>query len=181
MKRICLCVFLLISLFLTGCGVKKEEQQLRDFSDSLNTRNDLGFVGNIRCEYEDRTVNFTLQYRQNDEGCKITVLKPEQIEGLSVNLDEKGSVLEYDELFINTGELDHFGLSPLSALPLLVNTLKSSFMDSVRNEGDLTVYTLIPADDIQVDISFNNEMKPVYAELISDGKVRVFCDIESWR
>ena len=181
MKRFCLCVVLLLSLFLTGCGIKKEEQQLKDFSATLNSRNDLGFVGKLRCEYDDRTVEFTLQYRQSDAGCKITVLKPEQIEGLSVNLDEKGSVLEYDELFINTGELDHFGLSPLSALPLLVNTLKSSFMDSVRNEGGLTVYTLIPADDIQVDVSFNEEMKPVHAELISDGKVRVFCDIESWR
>ena len=181
MKRFCLCFVLLLSLLLSGCGVKKEEQQLRDFSASLNSRSDLGFVGKLRCEYEDRAVNFTLQYRQSEDGCEISVLQPEEIEGLSVKLDKNGSVLEYDELFINTGELDRFGLSPLSALPMLVNTLKSSFMDCVRSEGNLTVYTLIPADDIQVDVSFDSDMKPVHAELISDGKVRVFCDIESWR
>ena len=181
MKRICLCMLLLLSLVLTGCGVKKEEQQLNSFSDSLNARDDLGFVGKLRCEYEDRAVEFTLQYRQTESGCKITVLQPAELEGLAVSLDENGSVLEYEELFINTGELDRFGLSPLNALPMLVNTLKSAFMDSVRFEGGLTVYSLIPADDVQVDVSFDGDMKPVYAELISDGKVRVFCHIESWR
>ncbi len=181
MKRFCLCMLLLLSFVLTGCGVKKEEQRLNDFSASLSTRDDLGFVGKLRCEYDDMTVNFTLQYRQTDEGCRISVLQPEEIEGLAVSLDNNGSVLEYDELFINTGELDRFGLSPLSALPLLVNTLKNSFMDSVHTEGDFTVYTLIPADDVQVDVSFDNNMNPVYAELISNGKVRVFCEIESWR
>lgn len=181
MKRFCLCMLLLLSLVLTGCGVKKEEKLLSDFSSSLNLRDDLGFVGALRCEYADRTVDFTLQYKQTPEGCRITVLQPEEIEGLAVNLDEKGSVLEYGELFINTGELDRFGLSPLNALPMLVSALKSSYMDSVRNENGLTVYSLIPADDIQVDVSFDENMRPVHAELISDGKVRVFCDIESWR
>ena len=180
MKRLCLCMFLMLSFLLTGCGAKKEEKLLNDFSTALSGRNDLTFVGKLRCEYDDRTVNFTLQYKQRDNGCEVSVLQPEGIEGLSVELDEKGSVLHYDELFIDTGKLDHFGLSPLSALPLIVNTLKSPYLDSVRSENNLTVYSLIPADDIQVDVGFDENTLPVRAELISDGKVRVFCDIESW-
>ena len=181
MKRFCLCVLLLLSLLLSGCGVKKEEKQLSDFSASLSSRNDLGFVGKLRCEYDDRSVKFTLQYKQTDDGCKIVVLQPEELEGIAVNLDQNGSVLEYGDLFLNTGELDRFGLSPLNALPMLVNTLESAHIDSVRSEGGQTVYSLIPADDIQVDVSFNENMVPVYAEFISEGKVRVFCEIESWR
>lgn len=181
MKRICLCMILLLSLCLAGCGSRAEEKRLEEFSAALNAGDDLGFVGKLRCEYPDRSVSFTLQYRQNEAGCEISVLQPEELENLKVSLDENGSVLHYDELFLDTGELDRFGLSPLSALPLLTESLRGAYLDSVRREGDFTVYSLVPADDVQVDVSFDDEMKPVKAELISEGKVRVFCDIESWR
>lgn len=182
MKRTCLVVLLVFSFLLCGCGSKKEEKFLNDFSAALSERSDLSFVGKLRCEYDDRTVSFTLQYKQQENGCLITVLQPEEIEGICVELDEKGSVLKYDELFVDTGNLDEFGLSPLSALPLLADSLRGSYMDSVRYEGDELVYTLVPADDINLDIWFSAEdMIPRHAEIISQGRVRIFCDLESWR
>lgn len=182
MKRICLVAMLMISFFLCGCGSRKEEKLLSDFSAGLSQQSDLSFVGKLRCEYDDRTVSFTLQYKQLDEGCSVTVLQPAEIEGLCVELDEDGSVLKYDELFIDTGDLDPFGLSPLSALPLLADTLCGSYMDSVRKEGNELVYTLVPTDEISMDIWFGeDDMIPRHAQIISEGRVRVFCDLESWR
>lgn len=182
MKRTCLVVLLVFSFLLCGCSSKKEEKMLSDFSVALSGRSDLSFVGKLRCEYDDRTVDFTLQYKQQEDGCLITVLQPEEIEGISVELDGNGSVLKYDELFVDTGELDELGLSPLSALPLLAESLRGSYMDAVRYEGKELVYTLIPADDISMDIWFSAEdMVPTHAEIISHGRLRVFCDLESWR
>lgn len=182
MKRICLCMLLLASLLLCGCGSKSDEKLLIGFSADLNERSDLSFVSKLRCEYDDRSVSFTLQYKQNERGCSIGVLQPEEIEGLSVELDENGSVLRYDELFIDTGDLDCFGLSPLSALPMLADALREPFVDAVRHEGSELVYTLVPADDISIDVWFNaDDMIPLHAELASGGRVRVFCDLESWR
>ncbi|MBQ7895676.1 MAG: hypothetical protein IJ364_03855 [Oscillospiraceae bacterium] len=182
MKRFCLCISLIFTLLLSGCGTGKEEKLLSDFSSALSERKDLGFVGKLRFEYENRTVDFTLQYRQAEHGCEITVLEPEIIEGLKVQLDEKGSVLEYDELFIDTGELDNFGLSPLSALPLFVSSLQTGYLDSVRSESDYYVYGLVPDDNSTVEVWFEKDsMVPVHAEISSEGIVRVFCDIESWR
>ena len=182
MKRKCLVVLLIFSFLLCGCGSKKEEKQLNDFSAALSSRSDLSFVGKLRCEYNDRTVSFTLQYKQQEKGCTVTVLQPEEIEGISVELDENGSVLKYDELFVDTGDLDELGLSPLSALPLLAESLRGAYMDAVRQEGDELVYTLIPADDISMDVWFSAEdMVPTHAEIMSQGRVRVFCDLESWR
>lgn len=181
MKKLCLCISLVSVLLLCGCGSKAEEKMFSEFSTRLSQRTDLGFVGKLRCEYDDRTVNFTLQYRQQDRGSKITVLQPAELEGLSVSLDENGSVLEYGELFIDTGDLDHFGLSPLSALPKLVEGLKNAHVDSVSTQGDMMMFTLIPSDELKMDVYFDRDMKPVRAELISEGQVKVFCDIESWR
>ena len=98
-----------------------------------------------------------------------------------MSLDEKGSLLEYGELFIDTGDLDHFGLSPLSALPKLADSLRGSHIDSVCRQGDVITYCLVPSDTLKVNVSFSQDMTPIEAELISEGRVRVFCQIESWR
>ena len=181
MKRLCLCLCLVPIVLLCGCGTKTEEKLLTDFSAALSQRKDLSFVGKLRCEYDDRSANFTLQYKQQEDGCKISVLQPAELEGLSVSLDEKGSLLEYGELFIDTGDLDHFGLSPLSALPKLADSLRGSHIDSICRQGDVITYCLVPSDTLKVNVSFSQDMTPIEAELISEGRVRVFCQIESWR
>jgi len=182
MKRLCLYILLPLCLVLGGCGTKAEEKAFRDFSEALSQRDDLSFIGTIRAEYDERSESFRLLYEQDGDMDRVTVQLPELIEGISVRLKEGASVLEYNSLVIDTGNLDERGLSPLTALPELARALRGAYIDAVRKEDSELVYTLIPEDGLCIDVWFEpGSMTPTHAELISDGVVRVFCDIESWR
>jgi len=182
MKRLCPAALLILCLLLCGCGSKDHEKKYEEFSRSLSERENLEFNAALRAEYEDRSVSFTLQYQQQEEGCCLTVLEPEIISGVSVRLGPSGSLLEYNSLVLDTGMLDDYGLSPLSALPALVDAMKNGHVESFAQEDGELVCSLVPSDELSVQVWFEPEsMSPVHAELISDGRVRLFCDISNWR
>ena len=180
MKRLC-ALILLSCLLLTGCGGDKVKESYQKFADGLNARTDLRFTAEIRAEYEDKSCAFTLQYSEDSRGCTVEVLSPELIKGVRDRLEDGSSSLEYSGVMLETGKLDRYGLTPMSALPALVKALREGHMDSCWTEGDSTVLRLIAEDTLTADVWMDGEsMIPRRAELISDGQVRVFCTISNW-
>lgn len=181
MKKLCLSMLCLACLLLSACGTRAEEKKFEDFSKALSERDDLSFIGSIRAEYDDRSLEFQLQYKEEDYPV-VSVIRPELIADVKIRIEPDSSLLEHNSLIIDTGELDSRGLSPVTALPRLAAALRSAYVDAVRMEGGELVYTLIPDDELTVEVWFEPEsMTPTHAELISESKVRIFCDIESWR
>ena len=109
------------------------------------------------------------------------MLSPELIKGVRAQLEDGSSSLEYSGVMLETGKLDRYGLTPMSALPALVKALREGHMDYCWTEGDSTVLRLIAEDTLTADVWMDGEsMIPRRAELISDGQVRVFCTISNW-
>ena len=182
MKRLFVPVLLFFCLLLSACGAKAAENQYKSFSQALSAREDLSFTARLRAEYEDRSVEFTLGYTQEADGCTVTVLEPALIAGIQAHLSPEGASLEFDGISVDTGALDAYGLTPLSALPVLAETLKSGHLESVWEEDGLLFLQLIYSDGLYAVAGFDQEsMTPVRAELVSDGVVKVVCEIENWR
>lgn len=181
MKRLCLPVLLAFCLLLTGCGSKAAKKQFEKFSEELAGSAALSFTAQMRAEYEDKTVQFTLQYEKDETGCAVTVLAPELIAGVKARVAGGDTALEYDGMIIDTGTLDSYGLTPMSALPVLVQAMTAGHLDSYWQENGMTVMQLIPNDHLTATVWFEGgSLVPVRAELISEGRVTVSCDIESW-
>ena len=180
MKRLCLPFVLALCLLLSGCGsgVKKQYEQ---FSSALVQRDSLSFTARLRAEYEDKTAEFTLKYARDESGQTVTVAEPEIIAGISARIAGDGTALEYDGMILDTGELDAYGLTPMSALPVLVSAMESGHLESFRKEDGLLVLELVPEEHLAVTVWFDEEMRPLKAELVSEGQLRVACAIENWK
>ena len=108
-------------------------------------------------------------------------MAPELIRGIRAHARAGETTLEFDGVMLDTGPLNDYGLSPMSALPLLVEAMKSGYIDSVREENGEYAALIIPDDHLNVQLHLDKyTMRPVYAELISDGKVSVFINIRDW-
>lgn len=181
MKRLCLPLVLIFCLLLSSCGSKVQAQRFEEFSNNISHAVSLSFSSQLRCEYEDRTTDFTLNYSENSSGASVSVIKPEIISGVTGRVKPDSWALEYDELVIDTGDLDKFGLSPMTALPAFVQALKNGHVDSYWEEENSFVYELCCDEHLTVRVWFNAlNMIPQKAEIISDGQVKVFCQIENW-
>lgn len=181
MKRICLPLLLVFSLLLSGCGGKEIEKAYASFSERLGAQDTLSFTANVRAEYEHKTARFTLAYTEDAEGASVTVLAPELIAGVIARVEPGGTSLQYDGVVLDTGALDSFGLSPMSALPVLVQAMRSGHVDSFREEDGMYVYCLEPGDEYRCTVWFRPDgMIPVRSELESAGRVAVTAEISGW-
>ena len=182
MKRILISLLLCLCLPLTACGKPRGESEYRAFAERLNGLDALSFTAQVRAEYEHKTARFTLQYEEDKDGGRVTVLAPELIRGVSAHVSPGGTALEYDGIVLDTGSLDSFGLSPLSAMPVLLRAMRIGHVDSVWEEDGKTVVSLEPDDELKCTLWLEKgTMKPLRAELITDGRVTVTLDITSWQ
>ena len=170
MKRLCLPVLLICCLLLSACGDRSEEERYAEFARSVSEADTLSFEAGLRAEYEDRTL-----------GCTVSVLAPETMAGIRARLTEGSSTLAYEGLVIDTGDLDAYGLTPVNALPRLLETLAGGHLESCWTEAGQEAFQLIADDHLSATVYFEPEtMTPREAELLSDGHLRVACQIEGW-
>lgn len=180
MKR-CIVILLCAALLLSGCGKRRGESDFRDFSERLNAAGSLSFTAQVRAEYEHKTARFTLAYEEDGDGGRVTVVAPELIRGVTARVSPGSSTLEYDTVVLDTGSLDAFGLSPLSSLPAMLRAMRMGHLDSVWEEDGKTVVLLEPDDNLRCSVWFTKkEMRPLRAELITDGRVTVYVEISDW-
>lgn len=180
MKKLFLPLLLILLLPLGGCA-NKNEARWRAFSEELRERGALCVTAELRAEYEDRSCSFTLRCAEDGEGgCTVEVLEPELIRGVKARMSADGTKLVYDSICVDTGDDGGTGLSPMGALPLLLRTLRGGALDAAwREEGCLAV-RLIPDDGLAVTLLFDEDMKPSYAEIESEGKTVLFIGIRDF-
>ena len=182
MKRILIPLLLCLLLPLTACGKDSGESAFKAFAEHLNGIDTLSFTAKVRAEYEHKTARFTLQYEENSEGGRVTVLAPELIRGVSARVSPGGTALEYDSIVLDTGSLDSFGLSPLSSMPVLLRAMRIGHVDSVWEEDGKLAVSLAPDDELRCTVWLEKgAMRPLRAELITDGRVTVCLEITDWQ
>ena len=182
MKKLCLSFGLCLCLFMSGCGAREFTRARDTVAERLAGAECLSFTANLRAEYEHKTARFTLSYYEDSDGGKVTVLAPQLIAGVTARIEPGSTSLEYDGVCLGTGELDDFGLSPMSALPMLVQALREGGMNTGWSEGGFTVLELQSCDELVCTVWFDGEaMTPRQAELASDGRVKVFVEISDWQ
>lgn len=181
MKRLFLIFTAAVCLLLTACGGSSAAKTAYDrFSKELNAAERISFTANVRAEYEHKTARFALSYTEDESGGTVTVIAPELISGISAKVLRGSTRLEYGEVSLDTGSLDEHGLSPMSAMPVMIQALRDGHLESFWTEDGKTVLQLTPSDDYICTVWFGDGMKPLHAELQSDGRVVIFADITDW-
>lgn len=181
MKKRLVLLFSIICLLLSSCGDNKAQESFESFCEKLRGSEKLSFEASLRSEYDDKTVGFSVRYASDEEGCSITVTEPELISGISAHIEKGGSELRFDDMILDTGKLTDFGLTPMSALPMLIDGVKNGYTDSVWEENGELAAHIEAADELSLQLRLDKySLTPVSAELISDEQVKVFVSITNW-
>ena len=94
----------------------------------------------ITADYGRRVYQYQLAAAGDGEETVLTLTAPETVSGLTARLTKEDGMLEYDGLSVETGPLDSDGLTPVSALPVLVEAVRSGYMTACSlEEGVLRV------------------------------------------
>ena len=89
------------------------------------------------------------------------------------------STLTFDDILLPAGDLNAAGLTPLTALPYVVDAVRSGYVDLTWQEDGLLVVQLITDDHTVVRLYLDGTV-PQCAELSVDERSCLYCTVEQW-
>ena len=176
-----------MTLLLCGCGTKKDDSpehlaaRIRAEYLALN-----GWTSGVEisADYGQQVFDFAVDASwQRGGDTVITVTRPDLIAGITARIRDGETVLEYDGAGFSLGMLDLSGLTPISAIPALMECITTGYMArcSWQGEGEARELVILcrdpnaaPQEGTEFTLIFDPVTHaPKRAEVAVDGVLRM--------
>ena len=140
MRKLLLCA--LMMTLLTGCGsgtVSEAEELALAIRGEYLAMDSCALRASVTADYGQRVYQYELAAAVNGEDTVLTLSAPETVAGLTAHITGKDSRLEFDGISVETGPLDGNGLTPVSALPALLEAARGGYIAACALEEDGTL------------------------------------------
>lgn len=175
-------------LLLTGCGGGQEnengaEAQAVAIRGEYMAMTSYSLQAQVNADYGQRVYDFTLSVTWDGEETTVAIREPEMLAGVTARITGEEGTLEYEDLSLETGFLDEDGLSPLSALPALMEAARSQYIDRCTlTDGMLEVHCADPEQKPgtgrEVTLWFDSQTHALTAgEISQDGRRVIACEV----
>lgn len=181
MRRGWIAALMISALLLTGCGSGGAEEQFDAFRKSLEASGSVTVTAEVTAVAEEDVTAFTLSCAEAAEEYSIEVTEPEMLSGVRAHLRQDDATLEFDNIVLPMGTLSDNGLSPLTALPAVIEAARSGYADLIWTEDGKTVAQLIVDDTTTVRLYLDDAGTPVHAELSVEDATVMQCSILTWQ
>lgn len=144
-KVISLCVLMMTLLPLSGCFGGGKDQNALDTALTIRTEylamDRFSTQAELTADYGQRVYEYGLAVTGDSEEILLTVTQPELVAGITARVMAGETFLEYDTLCIETGQLTDDGLTPISAIPALLEAVRAGYITScgADDTGNLRV------------------------------------------
>ena len=175
MRQKLFAALMILPLLLTACGGSGDEANVTAFCAALQNQT-------VACEAEvisrigGETETFALSCAESEQGTEIAVTAPEALSGVTACVSADAS-LAFDGLVI---PVPAERLSPLNAVPVLLDALRHGHLDLVWREGETLTAQIIQNDDLAVRVYFSPDGLPAAASFIDRGAETITCTITQW-
>lgn len=144
----------------------------------------------VTADYGQRVYTYTVDVRVTGGESVLTVTAPEELAGITARLTDGESQLEYDGAVLETGPLSKDGLTPLSAVPTLLYSARSGFIDNCTQErlGERDTLRILCRDPerpagqgLETTLWFDTASRAlVRGEIALDGYRVILCEFEKF-
>ena len=167
-------VLLILLILLTGCSdASREIERGMALRDKL-LGGESSFDAAITADYGEKLYTFAMQCQVDTQGnMTFTVTEPESIAGITGSISDTGGTLTFDDTALQFDLMADDQLSPVSAPWILIKTLRSGYLTSACEEGELLRLTIDDSyedDALHLDIWLDGENVPVRGEILYDGR-----------
>ena len=175
MRKRLFCV-LMTTLLLTGCGKAggcgAEELALTIRGEYLAMEH-CALQAAVTADYGQRVYQYEMAAAVTGQETVLTLSAPETVAGLTARITGEDSRLEFDGVCVETGPLDGNGLTPVSALPALLEAARSGYMTACALEEDGAVLRVDCGDP-------SGSPALVKGEISVDGFRAILCEFSNF-
>lgn len=141
MRKYLICV-LMTALLLAGCGqagVNEAEELALAIRGEYLAMDSCTARAEVTADYGQRVYQYEMTVSAAEEETLLILTAPETVAGLTARLSGEEGFLEFDGLSVETGPMNEDGLTPVSALPALLEAARSGYITACALEEDGTV------------------------------------------
>ena len=141
MRKRLICV-LMTTLLLAGCGRRggnEGEELALTIRGEYLAMDGCAARAAVTADYGQRVYRYEMAVAVSGGETLLTLSAPETVAGLTARMAGEENFLEFDGLSVETGPLDEHGLTPVSAVPALLEAARSGYITACALEEDGTV------------------------------------------
>lgn len=137
---------ILLLLVLGGCGgngQQSEEALALEVRTDYLAMSACSGTAEIRADYGQRVYDYTIDFTWQKEGDMVlTITRPEEVAGVTAVLRQGETLLQYEDVRLETGPVSPEGLSPVDSLPALLEYIRTGSITQCGSESLDTVEAL---------------------------------------
>lgn len=190
MRKYVICV-LMTALLLAGCGAAEEdgaEELALTIRGEYLAMDSCAAQASITADYGQRVYQYELAVSVTEEETTLALTAPDTVAGLTARLSGEENLLEFDGVSVETGPLDSSGLSPVSAVPALLEAARSGYITACTLEEDGPLLrvdcgdpALSPGEGTETSLWFDAATHALTkAEISVDGFRVILCDFKGF-
>ena len=137
--RKCLICVLMTTLLLAGCGQgrgNEGEGLALTIRGEYLAMDGCAARAAVTADYGQRVYRYEMAVAVSGEETLLTLAAPETVAGLTARMSGGENLLEFDGISVETGPLDENGLTPVSAVPALLEAARSGYITACALEED---------------------------------------------
>lgn len=172
---------LMISLLLlSGCGRRqaKLESDLAAFRAGVRAAENVSFSLSLHCDDGDAVSDYTLRVARSADGCRVTVVEPELLAGVTATVDATGTELGCEGVTLGVGTIA--GLTPVTAGAAMLKAMSYGYEELAWREDDYIVARLWLDSDAVMTLWLDKNAVPVCAEISEDGATVMSAAFSGW-
>lgn len=194
-KSVLICV-LMITLSLSACGGTGGGSDSGPEELALTVRGEYlamtvcAAQAEITADYGQRVYQYELAAAVSGEETVLTLSAPETVAGLTARISGGEGYLEYDGAILETGALTPGGLTPMGAIPALLATARSGYLDacSLEQLGEVQALRVVcrdpeeaPGSGVETALWFDAATHDLLrGEIFSDGLCVIQCEFSQF-
>ena len=180
MRKLC-CVPMIALLFLTGCfgraNISEGEELALAIRSEFLVATTCAAKVEVTADYGQRICQYGLEITESEEETVLVLTQPETVAGITARIRGEKGLLEYDGLSVETGPLNEEGLTPVSAVPALLEAARSGYMTSCMLEEDNGLLRVdcgnpeeVPGQGVEMTLWFERSSHAlIRGEIMNDG------------
>ena len=170
-------------LLLPGCGAREArlEESFQTFRKAVTETENIRFQAAVTADYGESVSEYTMNASYDGRQTSVELISPELLAGVKATAQRGETSVSYDGVILGAGPLDREGLTPVSAIPVMLDAMANAYVELLWWDGDDLAARLYVGEDSVLTLWMDGaRLTPTAAEIAAAGKTVVTIRIEGW-
>ena len=184
MRKAIVSALMIALLLLPGCGEREErlEEGFQALRKAVTAADSIRFNAALTADRGQTVEEYALAVSYDGSQTTLQLLAPETLAGITATALRGETAVAYDGAVLGAGPLDQEGLSPMSAIPVILDAMASAYVELLWWDGDQAAARLYVGESSVATVWLDGDaFMPLAGEISSGGKTVITCRLENWQ